>query len=250
MRLHELCDWLDELLSVRDIEDHRDAMNGLQVECDRDIRRVALAVDACEASILAAIHAGAELLLVHHGLFWGPRRPVIGATRRRLAPLLREDVGLYSAHLPLDVHPVLGNNAQILLGLGLEPTGRFASERGVFLGLSAETDLDPDGLLEALRRLLGVEPRFLPTGRPRVGRLGVVSGKGGSLVEAAAGAGIDTLLTGEVSHPSFLDAEERSMNLVLAGHYATETLGLVALGRELERVHGLQTVWIEHPTGL
>ncbi len=252
IRLPDLVGYLDEYLSVREIPDFPNAFNGLQVEGKEEVRRVMTAVDASAASVQEAVAWRANLLVVHHGLFWDGLQPIVGRFRRRIQPLLCEGISLYSVHLPLDVHPEVGNNARLARLLGLSPTDRFADYQGTPVGLVCETDIALDDLLSQLEAALNTQVKSIPLGGERVHRLGILTGGGGStptLTEAHRMA-IDTLITGEGAHHTYLDAEELGINLLYAGHYATETLGVRALGEHLQRQFGLEHRFFDHPTGL
>jgi dinuclear metal center YbgI/SA1388 family protein len=250
MDLHDLVGQLDALLSTATVPDYPAALNGLQVEGTRSIERVACAVDASAATIDAAIEGGADLLIVHHGLFWDGNVPVTGRRYRRLKRLLDTGVALYSAHLPLDGHPEFGNNAVLLRALGIEPKGRFGEYRGAPLGWWGEADLRREGLCARFDALLGGRVKMVPGGPERVRRVGVITGGAGDMVRAAAEAGLDAFITGEGAHHNYFDAEEGGVNLYLGGHYATETFGVRALGEHLERTLALQWFFVDHPTGL
>jgi dinuclear metal center YbgI/SA1388 family protein len=248
--LTDLVAHLDAYLRIDAIPDSENALNGLQVEGRPEVRRLAVAVDASEASIRGAVEAGSDVLLVHHGLFWDGNQPVTGRRYRRLAPLLEAGVALYSAHLPLDVHDEVGNNAVLARRLGLELRGRFADYKGVELGVWGEARLSRASLETRLREALGGEVRVIPGGPERISRVGVLTGGGGSYAGAALAAGLDTLVTGEGSHHTYFDAVEGGLNLFYGGHYATETFGVRALAEHLEARFGLSWVFLDQPTGL
>jgi dinuclear metal center YbgI/SA1388 family protein len=248
--LTELVSYLDRYLDVAGVPDSENALNGLQVEGPGPVAKIAGAVDASEASIRTAVEAGCDLLVVHHGLFWDGNRPVTGRRYRRLAALLEGGLAVYSAHLPLDVHEEVGNNAVLARALGLEVRGRFAPYRGVELGVWGERSETREGLADRLRELMGSPVRLIPGGPERVERIGVLTGGGGRFVEAARAAGLDALVTGEGSHSTYFDAMEGGVNLYFAGHYATETWGVRALGAHLEERFGLEFTFLELPTGL
>ena len=250
MRLSELTAYLDDYLRIQSIGDDADARNGLQVENGGEVTRVAAAVDACEAVINEAARAGADLLLVHHGLFWGGGVPVTGRAYRRLAALVRGNVAVYSAHLPLDVHPEVGNNPLLARLLGMEVEGWWGEYKGGPVGVWGSLSVAREELVARARSALGVEPRLIASGPPRTGRVGVVTGSGGSMIGQAHAEGLDTLVTGEGQHWTYFDAEELGVNVLYAGHYATETLGVRALAEHLERRFGLPWTFIDHPTGL
>lgn len=250
MRLAELKRYLDEYLRVPEVRDSELALNGLQVESGRDVSLVAFAVDACQAVIDEAVARRAELLIVHHGLFWDGAQAMTGRVFRKLGTLIRHEVAVYSAHLPLDVHPEVGNNAVLARLLGIPVAGWWGEYKGAPIGTWGDVDLTRDALGRKLAEVLGAMPRLLPGGPERVKRVGIVTGAGGSMIAEAHAAGIDTFVTGEAKHHAFFDAEELGVNVFLGGHYATETVGLRALAAHLETRHGLRWIFIDHPTGL
>jgi dinuclear metal center YbgI/SA1388 family protein len=246
----ELSSYLDEYLNVREIPDYKGAFNGLQVTGSADLRSIAVAVDACQATIDMAVQAGAAMMIVHHGLFWGRTAPVTEQYYRRLAALIRHDVALYSCHLPLDAHPEVGNNHVLARRLGLTPSGTFGQFEGIPIGVTAQADISRDEIVSRVRSALGVEPHVIATGPNHVRNVGVLTGGGGSLIAEAAAAGVDLYVTGEGAHHTYFDAEERGINVVYAGHYATETVGVQALGEHLRSRFGLAVQFFDHPTGL
>lgn len=250
MRAAELAQYLDEYLAIAEIPDWKNALNGLQVEGGRTIRRVGAAVDASEHTIREAIGQECDFLLVHHGLFWAGNSRVTGVRYRRLKLLIDADVAVYSAHLPLDLHPEVGNNVVLARRLGLEPDGTFGRFEGRDIGVRAATDLDRVELKSRLEAALGGPVRLIAGGPARARRIGVVTGGGGSMVEEALGAGLDTLITGEGSHHTYNDAMEGGLNLFYGGHYATETWGVRALAEHVARRFGLESRFIDAPTGL
>lgn len=250
MRLTELVSYLDEYLRVAQVPDDPRALNGLQLANSGTVSRLAAAVDLCEATVRMAAEQGADLLLVHHGLFWGALQPVTGRAYRRVAGLIGGNVALYSAHLPLDLHPDVGNNAVLARQLGLSPGGGFGEECGVRIGVWGEIDVPRVTLERQLAGLLGGAPRLMAFGPERVHRVGVVTGAAGSMIAQAAAAGLDTFITGEGSHHTFFDAEELKLNVFYAGHYATETVGVKALAEHLHARFHLPWTFLDHPTGL
>jgi len=248
--LQEITRFLNDELRPGEIPDDPNAVNGLQLDSGRqDVQRLACAVDASKASIEAACRLGAQLLLVHHGLLWGGNRPLSGPHGRKLARCFTAGLSVYSAHLPLDVHPIHGNNAGLVRALGLKPDGTFGKYQGIEIGLTASCDLELDELSRRIRDAVG-EHRLAGAGPKRIRRLGVISGGGGSYVSAASRAGLDALLTGEGAHYTAIDAEERGLHLILAGHYRTETFGVKALGALLQQKLGVDWSFVEHDTGL
>jgi dinuclear metal center YbgI/SA1388 family protein len=250
MHLAKLTDYLDTYLRVREVPDYPTALNGLQVENGGEVTRIAVAVDAAQATVEAAVAERADLLLVHHGLFWDGNQPLTGRRFRRVKPLLDAGIAVYAAHLPLDVHPEVGNNAVLARALGMKPQGSFGDYQGYPLGVWGELELRREALAAQLDELLGGRVKLVPGGPERVRRVGVITGGAGSMIGAAREAGLDAFVTGEGAHHNFFDAEEGGINLFLAGHYATETWGVRALAEHLEARFGLPWSWIHHPTGL
>lgn len=250
MLTQELRRYLDDYLEIEKVPDYPRAFNGLQVSGKERVEIVAVAVDACQATIDAAVEMQADLLIVHHGLFWGNTAPVVGAYYDRLAALVRGAVGVYSVHLPLDIHPEVGNNAVLARMLNLSVNGSFGKYEGYNVGLSCPVDTTIDELVNRVNTKLGTVSRVIRTGPNEVRRVGVLTGGGGSFIGAAAAAGIDTLVTGEGNHHTYFDAEESGINVIYAGHYATETVGVRALGDHLSARFGISCLFIDHPTGL
>lgn len=250
MLVNELREYLDGYLRVAEIPDWSGAMNGLQVDSPRTVRRVAAAVDAAQATVDRAVAWGADLLLVHHGLFWDGSQPVTGRRYRRLKTILDADLAVYSAHLPLDVHPEVGNNAILARELGIEARGSFGEYKGMPIGVWGELETMRGELVERAARVLGGPVHLVPGGPERVRRVGVITGGAGDEVHAAARAGLDAFVTGEARHHNFFDAEEGGVNLLLGGHYATEVWGVRALAAHLAERFGMEWTFIDHPTGL
>lgn len=250
MRLPELTEYLDQYLSTARIADYPSALNGLQVAGKSDIQKIAAAVDVCAATIRMAAETRAQLLLVHHGLFWTGPRPLVGPQYDRVAGLLEADLALYSSHLPLDLHAEVGNNQVLARQLDVTVKGGFGELHGETIGVWGEARGTRAEFVSRVGELLNVTPRCLAFGPDRVHRVGIVTGAAGSLIGQAAAAGLDTFLTGEGAHHSFFDAEELKVNVIYAGHYATETLGVRALADHLAGRFGLQTIFLDHPTGL
>jgi dinuclear metal center YbgI/SA1388 family protein len=249
--LTELTEYLDGYLRINEVPDYPGAVNGLQVDAQRPrVSRVAVAVDAVQAVVDRAVEWGADLLLVHHGLFWDGNVPVTGRRYRRLRALMDADLPVYSAHLPLDVHPEVGNNAVLARALGMEPQGTFGDHKGWPLGVWGKLELRREALCARLDELLGGRVKLVPGGPEQVRRVGIITGGAGSMIDAAVAAGLDAFVTGEGAHHNYFDAEEGGINLLLGGHYATETWGVKALGRHLAERFGVEWTFIDHPTGL
>lgn len=250
MQLAELSAYLDEYLRIREVPDYPAALNGVQVEHRGEINQVAVAVDAARATIEAAIREGADLLLVHHGLFWDGNQPITGRRYERLRLLLSHNIAVYGAHLPLDVHPEVGNNAVLARSLGIEIEGSFGDYKGYPIGVWGTLETRREALCARLDELLGSRVRVIAGGPEQVRRVGVITGGAGDMVRAAQAAGLDAFITGEGAHHHFFDAEEGGINLYFGGHYATEVWGVRALAQHLEQRFGLPWSFIDHPTGL
>jgi len=245
--LPEIVQFLDRFLQIGSFHDASE--NGLQVENSGTVNKAGLAVDACLESILTAAREGCDLLVVHHGLFWGASLPVRGNHYRRLRALLRADMALYAAHLPLDAHPEVGNNARIADRLGLDQREPFARYRDAHLGVQGvfPSPLSWDQALAKCRREVGAETLLLRFGPERISRVGIISGSATdpSLVQEAADAGIDLLITGEPKQAAYYLAQEHGLNVFYGGHYRTETFGVQALGDRLTEMTGLPSTFIE-----
>jgi dinuclear metal center YbgI/SA1388 family protein len=249
-RLADLSSYLDQYLRISEVPDEPNALNGLQVENSGRVERLAAAVDACQATIDAAAARGANLLIVHHGLFWGGLQPIAGRQACRLRRLFEGDVALYAAHIPLDCHPDVGNNVVLARLLGIAVAGSFGDYRGTPIGVWGTLEADRATLVERVRTALGVAPMLIPGGPDRIRRVGVITGAGGNLIGAARDAGLDTYVTGEGAHHTYFDAEEWGLNVLYAGHYATETVGIKALAAHLAARFRLPWDFLDHPTGL
>lgn len=248
--LAEVVEYLDRYLRVAEVGDSANALNGLQVDGGRPIGRVAAAVDACQATIDRAGAVGADLMLVHHGLFWNGLEPLAGRHGKRIRTLFARGLSLYSAHIPLDVHPEIGNNAVLARSFGLADVTWFGDHKGAPLGVAGTLEVSRSEFVARVSALLEVEPKILATGPDTVRRVGIISGGGGGMIGDAAEAGVDTFLTGEGNHHSFFDAEELGVNVIYAGHYATETVGVKALAAHVSEQFDLTWEFLDHPTGL
>ncbi|MCX7853121.1 MAG: Nif3-like dinuclear metal center hexameric protein [Caldilineales bacterium] len=246
----EIVAYLDNLLNIAAIPDY--GPQGLQVEGRAEVHRVAVAVDVAHAAIDGALAAGADLLIVHHGLFWGEARRLVGAFGHKVRRLLTADLNLYAAHLALDLHPTLGNNAELCRLLGLRPVGTYYPYKGVDVGLVAEPvgTMTFDALLAAFTAALQPPLRVTAFGPEVVKRVAVCSGDAGRTLEAAHAQGCDTLVTGETDYTVAHLAEELGMNVLYGGHYATETLGVQALARHLQDQFGLPWGFVDVPVNL
>jgi dinuclear metal center YbgI/SA1388 family protein len=247
---------LDELLGTASIPDYPPALNGVQLENRSPIRRVAAAVDFSSRTIDGALTAGANLLVVHHGMYWSGLRPLVGPAYARLRRLLEHDVAVYASHLPLDAHPEVGNAALLARELGLERESSFGRWQTIAVGARGSSDLETATLIERVRAFArrhggdAIASRAPANHRTR--RWAIVTGAGATAesLREAAEANIDTLVVGEGPHWSAVDAEEMGLVVVYAGHYATETLGVRALAGRIEQRFGIPWSFVEAPTGL
>jgi len=248
--LSAIVGYCDKSLRTADVQDYEGAVNGLQVENRGTVTRIAAAVDASLTTVRLATEARADLLLVHHGLFWSPSHPWTGKRFELIRMLLEHNLAVYSSHLPLDAHPRLGNNARICAALGLRKLKPFFFDHGQFLGFQSHQRLARSILADRLRRATGAEPLIIPGGPSICRRIGVVTGGAGGDLKKAAAEGVDTFITGEGPHWTYALAEELGVNVFYGGHYATETFGVTALAAELSRRFKVPWLFLDHPTGL
>lgn len=240
----------DELLRTAEFKDYDGAANGLQAENRGTVRKIAATVDASLATIRMAVEAEADLLIVHHGLFWGPSHPWTGKRRELIALLIENNVAVYSSHLPLDAHSRLGNNAQLAAALGLRKGQPFFLSHGQHIGFKFQAGIARTELMARLRRATGAEPDVIPAGPGVCRKIGVVTGGAGSDLARAHAEGVDTFVTGEGPHWTYALAEELDMNILYGGHYATETFGVKALAAHVSRRFKIPWLFLDHPTGL
>jgi dinuclear metal center YbgI/SA1388 family protein len=254
--LAEIAAYLEDRLAIATTPDYPPALNGVQVGHRGPVTRIAAAVDASQRSIAMAADAHANLLLVHHGLFWGGLRPLTGPHEARIRALFAHDIAVYSAHLPLDAHETFGNSALLAQALGLQVGGGFAKYQHIHCGVRGDADLDTHTLVErvaAWAAPLGhhTVASEIPAGH-RTRRWAICSGSGAQVdtLREAYATGVDTLIVGEGPHWSAVEAVESGLVIVYAGHYATETLGVRALAEHLGERFGLPWTFLHAPTGL
>jgi dinuclear metal center YbgI/SA1388 family protein len=250
LSLPELVRYIDDYLRIREIEDWPNAVNGLQIENSGRVTKIGAAVDVSTRVLADAAEKNIDFLIVHHGLFWPGLRPVTGALRRQLKLALENDIALYSAHLPLDIHPKVGNNAQLARLLGLKLTQPFLEEKGQLVGLKARASLPREELARRLRKAVGGPIKTFNFGLKKTNTIGIITGGAGSEIDKVAREKIDTLITGEAPHWAAVAAEELGMNLLLGGHYATETFGVKALAAHLSKRWNIPYAFISSPTGM
>lgn len=247
MKLTALTNLLDQYLDISSFADA--AVNGLQVQNSGSVTKIGLAVDACLETILLATQENCNLLLVHHGIFWGSAPPICGHHYRRVQALILADMSLYAAHLPLDAHPEVGNNIQIAKQLGLNNVVPFGSLGGPPLGVQGclPTPRSWEAALGECRRVVGQEKATLRFGPELISRVGIITGSATDphLFEEANRAELDLFITGEPKQPAYSLAQELNLNIFYGGHYQTEKTGVMALGEYLEKQLGLPTVFLE-----
>lgn len=248
--LNEIVEYLDAELNIASIKDYPGAMNGLQLENDGEVNRIFSAVDASLAVVEEAAESGGGLLLVHHGMFWQGAQPITGPFHRKIRAAMRGNLAIYSAHLPLDMHPLLGNNVLLAQAIGLREIAPILEKDGWAMGVAGLWDGSRADLARATAAAVGREVTVCPGGSAAIGSVAVITGGAGSEVAKVAGAGCDTFVTGEGPHWSFIEAEERRMNVIYAGHYATETFGVRSLGIHVGERFGLGAEFIGRPGGL
>lgn len=250
IQLSRLVTYCDQLLQVSDLQDYSGAVNGLQVANRGQVSRIGAAVDASPRVLAMAVEAKCDLLVVHHGLFWGGSHPWTGKRYELLRLLLDHDLAVYSSHLPLDIHPRFGNNRLFCQALGWKTTQPFFMSHGRNLGLRVKTSIGREELKAKVTQALGNPPLVLSGGPTTCRSIGIVTGGAGGELKLAASEGIDTLITGEGPHWTFALAQELGVNVLYGGHYATETFGVKALASHLSRRCGVPWVFLDDPSGL
>ena len=252
----ELATYADQLLDSPSCPDYPNALNGLQIGSRKPVRAITAAVDFSTRTIEETVKARANLLLVHHGMFWSGLERHTGVAYQRLCTLIEHDIAVYSSHLPLDRHPSLGNNALLARQLGLEPTGSFARHADVFIGVSGSADVETSELAHRARdfaRTCGGEIRtttIAPERRTRRWAMCTGAGASAETLHEAMTMGVDTMIVGEGPHWTAVSAEEHGITIIYAGHYATETLGVRAFAQHLGEKFNLPWSFIDAPTGL
>ena len=249
VQLHTIVSLLNNLLSIQTIQDSPMAINGLQVENNGQVHKIALAVDATQKTLDDAVEAGADLLIAHHGVFWCGLRPIVGWWRRKIETCLNHNLAVYSAHLPLDVHPTLGNNIGIARALRLSRISSEMERHGIALAVSGVFN----GSVDELRRAYAEVTEAEVTGNvddpeAPAGRVIISSGSAGPEIYRIQEKGFTTFLTGEQNHWVLNAAHDMHMNVLFAGHYASETFGVKSLGAMLHERYLLPTVFIHNPT--
>jgi len=251
MKRELLVAYLDHYLHISEIDDY--GPQGLQVETENDeIRRIALAVDVSPAIIETAVAWQADLLLVHHGILWRSVERIAGPLGSRVRLLMKHGLNLYAAHLSLDAHPEVGNNAVLARLFGMEISDWWYAPRGTPIGVLGYVKSEPpfDELVQRVEHNLKTSVTALANGPETVKQMAVISGAGAEQIAEAKAMGADTFLTGETSHQNYWAAADYGMNVIFAGHYATETVGVQALGQHLAERFKLEVKFFDFPTNM
>ncbi|MEC8332613.1 MAG: Nif3-like dinuclear metal center hexameric protein [Verrucomicrobiota bacterium] len=249
--LNEIVTFCDQRLRRADIKDFEGAHNGLQVENNGSVGKIGASVDAGQRPFEDAIAQGVDFIVCHHGMFWTHTVPIVGTNYMKVKTALDGNLAVYGAHLPLDCHPNIGNNALLANALGLNKVNTFLNYEGTDMAIVA---LGPDGgrkeLTKKLRALFPESYQGIEYGSAQPKRIGILTGSGQSAVPRLLENGIDTLITGELRQHHFNMAQELRLNLYPCGHYATEIFGVKALAREVAQKFQLPWVFIEQPCPL
>jgi len=247
MKLKEIVKFLDEYLKVSDFQD--DSWNGLQVEGPEEVKRIATSVDASFKTFERARQWGAQLLLVHHGLFWGKPLPLVGVDFSRIEALIKNGIGLYACHLPLDAHPEVGNNAVLSRMLNLKDVEPFGYYKGTQIGCAGvlSQPLTLEEIKKILEDKLNQKVQVWDFGKKEIRSVAIVSGEAGSIMKEGLGK-YDLLLTGGTGLSLFRLVEDASQSIIFAGHYATETVGVKAVGELLSSRFSLKHTFLDVPS--
>lgn len=249
--LPEIVSFCDKRVRRSEVNDFDGAHNGLQVGNDGTVTKIGAAVDAGLVPFRQAIESGIDFLICHHGLFWTPPVPVTGSNREKLKTALDGNLAVYGAHLPLDCHPEIGNNALLAEALGLAATGSFLNYEGNDIGLIAQgPEKGRTELAEKLKVLFPETYAAIEFGSDTPGKVAILTGSGQSAVSRLLAEGVDTLVTGELRQHHFNMAQELGLNLYPCGHYATEVFGVKALAAEAAEHFGLEWEFIDQPCRL
>lgn len=249
-----ISEYTDHLFKTLDIAAFDDiSLNGVQIESpDREIKKVAFAVDACYKTIDEAVEWGADVLVVHHGLFWGRPIAIKGDHYKRVKRAIDGNLTLFAAHIPLDAHMLYGNNAQMAISLGMREYDPFGYFKGKAVGVKGKLPFPMT--VEEVIRLLGLDPVFsdviTDNVEKKIETVGIISGGAGNDVQDAIDEGLDLYITGEILHQNYHTAREAGISVISGGHYRTEVFGVRALERMTKRMEGIETKFINAETGL
>jgi len=255
MTLNELDSYLNGFLKKENFSSDI-ALNGIQIQNSspdsKQIKKIAFAVDACEATALKAVQEGADVLFTHHGLFWGGCQTITGSFYKRISSFIKNDLALIAYHIPLDANNPCGNNHGIAARLGLLDVKGFAHWRGMEIGVYGKlpAPLTLDELAQKALRPGKKSKSVFAFGKEKISTVGIASGGSGEDVDEAIELGLDAFITGEFEHEQYHLAKEMGINVIAGGHYETETVGINLVREKIEKELGLQTVFIDLPTDL
>lgn len=255
MTLVEINNWFNTFLKKEDFPSDI-SLNGIQIQNSepesKQIKKIAFAVDACEETAKKAAEAGADLLFVHHGLFWGGCQTITGSFYKRISTFIKNDLALCAYHIPLDANNPYGNNWGLAARLGLINCESFGTWRGMVLGVKGELseELTINELAERVLRK-GVTPRsVLSLGKEKIKTVGIISGGASDDVADAIEQGLDCYITGEFAHEDYHLAREMGINVIGGGHYETETVGVSLVMEKVEKELGIECIFVDVPTNL
>ncbi len=250
-QLSTILPYMESLLNSSRFKDA--SLNGVQVGgWDTQIKTVAYSVDAGLSVVQKAIAEEADLLIVHHGLFWDKPQSITGALRDKIELLIKNRCTLYASHLPLDASPEVGNGFELARFLGLSEITPWGVYNGMTIGAKANNfGLSLENVSKKLATLPGaINPLVLPFGKDKIQSVGLVTGSGSFSINQAAQDGIDLLISGEPKQEAYHLARELKLNIIFAGHYATETVGVAALSKKVAERFDCKVVFIDEPTGI
>lgn len=255
MNLIEINDWFNSFLKCENYMSDI-SLNGIQIQNskpeEKQIKKIAFAVDACEETARKAVEAGADLLFVHHGLFWGHCQTITGAFYKRVSTFINNDLALCAYHIPLDANNPYGNNWGLSARLGLKNCEIFGTWRGMVIGVKGELEA-PLTVKELGEKVLrnGVSPRtVLAFGKEKIKTVGIISGGASEDVATAIDQKLDCYITGEFNHEDYHIAREMGINVIGGGHYETETVGVTLVKEKVEKELGIECVFVDVPTNL
>ncbi|CAN5710478.1 Nif3-like dinuclear metal center hexameric protein [soil metagenome] len=250
MQRTELTNYLDTYLDIANIKDY--GPQGLQIEGRAEVRRIVGLVDTHQPCVEAALARHADLMLVHHGIFWGAPKLLRDSYGALVRSFMQADLNLYAAHLALDAHPTIGNNAELARRLGLDVIDWWANVNGKKIAALAVAPggLRLDELVQRFEQTIGPIKLVQAQGPQVIQRVGILSGSGAREIEEAAALGCDLFITGETSHAHYYEALNAKLNVIYGGHYTTETVGVQALGQHLQAKFNLEFEFVDLPTGM
>lgn len=254
MNLFELDEYFNSILHRENFPSDP-ATNGIQIQNGNpyaDIKKVAFAVDASAQTAELALKNGAQALFVHHGIFWGHCQPITGSFYKRTAEFIKNDLALIAYHIPLDANPEIGNNYGTAFRLNMQNLLPFGSWKGMTIGVKGELPkpMTIEELAKCAMRSNKKAPVILNFGKNDIKTVGIISGGASQDVEQAVQQGLDAYITGEFEHEQYHFIKESGINVIAGGHYETETVGVSLLNEKLQKETGIQTIFIDVPTGL